>query len=102
LKKAAAANLESLRVVLVIRRFWPLVGGAEVLVSRLLNPEEHESQPEPPKEQHLDPNVREAPRSLERALGVKVEIQDRKGKGKIILKYGSLEDFDRILESLGK
>ena len=46
----------------------------------------------------MDPNVREAQRSLERSLGVKVDIQDRHGKGKIILKYGSLEDFDRILE----
>ncbi len=73
----------------------------EELVARLLNPEERETRPEPQKEQ-LDPNVREAARSLERALGVKVEIQDRKGKGKIILKYGSLEDFDRILEALGK
>jgi ParB family chromosome partitioning protein len=49
----------------------------------------------------LDPNVREAQRSLEGALGVKVEIVDRKGRGKIILKYGSLEDFDRIVEALG-
>jgi ParB family chromosome partitioning protein len=48
----------------------------------------------------VDPNVREAQRSLEGALGVKVEILDRKGKGKIILKYGSLEDFDRIVEAL--
>jgi ParB family chromosome partitioning protein len=44
--------------------------------------------------------VRDAQRSLESSLGVKVEIQDRKGKGKIILKYGSLEDFDRIVEAL--
>ena len=36
------------------------------------------------------------------ALGVKVEIQDRRGKGKIVLKYGSLEDFDRIVEALGQ
>jgi hypothetical protein len=32
---------------------------------------------------------------------VKVEIKDRKGRGKIILKYSSLEDFDRIVEALG-
>jgi ParB family chromosome partitioning protein len=44
--------------------------------------------------------VRDAQRSLESSLGVKVEIQDRKGKGKIILKYGSLGDFDRIVEAL--
>jgi ParB family transcriptional regulator, chromosome partitioning protein len=72
----------------------------EELVARLLNP----VTPEPKQEkaaQPLDPNVREAQRTLERSLGVKVEIKDRQGKGKIILKYGSLEDFDRILEALG-
>lgn len=72
----------------------------EELVSRLLNPQRGEQKPEKPA-RVLDPNVREAQRSLEGALGVKVEIQDRKGKGKIILKYGSLEDFDRIVEALG-
>jgi ParB family chromosome partitioning protein len=72
----------------------------EDLVARLLNPES--AIPIAPKAvPPLDPNVREAQRSLERSLGVKVEIQDRKGKGKIILKYGSLEDFDRIIEALG-
>lgn len=72
----------------------------EELVSRLLNPEITAAKPEKATVP-VDPNVREAQRSLERALGVKVEIQDRKGKGKIVLKYGSLEDFDRILEALG-
>lgn len=71
----------------------------EELAARLLQPESEE----PPKQKTvvLDPNVREAQRTLERSLGVKVEIQDRKGKGKIILRYGSLDDFDRILEALG-
>jgi ParB family chromosome partitioning protein len=72
----------------------------EELAAKLLKPE-----PEDQKQQKtvapLDPNVREAQRTLERSLGVKVEIQDRKGKGKIILRYGSLDDFDRILEALG-
>src|SRR5271165_6825490 len=48
----------------------------------------------------VDPNVREAERELERALGVRVKITDRKGKGKILLEYSSLEDFDRILSAL--
>jgi ParB family chromosome partitioning protein len=52
-------------------------------------------------ERAVDPNVREAERQLERSLGVKVHIDDRKGKGKIVLEYASLEDFDRILEVLG-
>jgi ParB family chromosome partitioning protein len=71
----------------------------EELVARLLNPQAAEKNNEKPA-RLLDPNVREAQRSMESALGVKVEIQDRKGKGKIILKYGSLDDFDRIVEAL--
>src|SRR5882757_7950675 len=71
----------------------------EELVGRLLNPQVAE--PKPDKAAPIiDPNVRDAQRSLESSLGVKVEIHDRKGKGKIILKYGSLEDFDRIVEAL--
>ncbi len=73
---------------------------AEELVARILNPDNAgKSKPEPKPQ---DPNVREAAHMLEQALGVKVEIRDRKGKGKIILKYGSLDDFDRIVEALGK
>jgi ParB family chromosome partitioning protein len=71
----------------------------EELVGKLLNPLVAEHKQEKPPRQ-IDPNVRDAQRSLESSLGVKVEIQDRKGKGKIILKYGSLEDFDRIVEAL--
>jgi ParB family transcriptional regulator, chromosome partitioning protein len=71
----------------------------EELVARLLNPQAAEQKQEKPTVP-IDPNVREAQRSLESSLGVKVEILDRKGKGKIILKYGSLEDFDRIVEAL--
>jgi len=71
----------------------------EELVGKLLDPQSAEQKQEKPPRQ-IDPNVRDAQRSLESSLGVKVEIQDRKGKGKIILKYGSLEDFDRIVEAL--
>jgi ParB family chromosome partitioning protein len=71
----------------------------EELIARLLNPQSGLAKQEKPI-QNIDPNVREAQRSLESSLGVKVEIQDRKGKGKIILKYGSLEDFDRIVDAL--
>jgi len=71
----------------------------EELVGKLLNPQAAEQKQEKLPQQ-IDPNVRDAQRSLESSLGVKVEIHDRKGKGKIILKYGSLEDFDRIVEAL--
>lgn len=71
----------------------------EDLVAGLMNPEAGGQKPQKAAKAQ-DPNVREAQHALERALGVKVEIQDRKGKGKIVLRYGSLEDFDRIVEAL--
>ncbi len=49
-----------------------------------------------------DPNVRAAEQELERLLGTRVEIKDRKGKGKIVIEYSSLEEFDRILEAMGR
>ena len=68
----------------------------EGAVYNLMHPE-----PAAPKpERVLDPNVREAEQLLQRSLGMRVQIQDRHGKGKIILEYKSLEDFDRVLEAL--
>jgi ParB family chromosome partitioning protein len=54
----------------------------------------------PKAERVLDPNVREAEQQLQRSLGLRVQIQDKHGKGKIVLEYKSLEDFDRVLEML--
>jgi len=48
----------------------------------------------------LDPNVRAAQMELERILGVRVKIRDRKGKGKIVIEYNSLEDYERVVEML--
>jgi ParB family chromosome partitioning protein len=48
----------------------------------------------------VDPNVKAAQRSLEMALGMRVRIRDRKGKGKIVIEYGTLEDFDRVVRML--
>jgi ParB family chromosome partitioning protein len=53
-----------------------------------------------PQARWVDPNVRAAQMELERVLGVRVRIKDRKGKGKIVLEYANLEDFDRVLEML--
>jgi ParB family chromosome partitioning protein len=39
---------------------------------------------------------------IQRALGCKVTVKDKFGKGKIVLEYASLEDFDRIVDVLGK
>jgi len=68
----------------------------EELVARAEHPPERKK-----RTRAVDPNVRQAERSLETALGCKVEIHDRKGKGRIVIEYGSLEDFDRVLGALG-
>src|SRR5882724_4456875 len=70
----------------------------EELVYNLLHPVEKAKKQEKPQ----DPNVREAARLMQQSLGVRVEIDDNKGKGKIVLKYASLEDFDRIVDMLSK
>jgi ParB family chromosome partitioning protein len=49
-----------------------------------------------------DPNVREAQDRLQRRLGLRVRIEDRKGKGRVIIEYSGVEDFDAILSALGK
>ncbi|HVP55557.1 MAG TPA: ParB/RepB/Spo0J family partition protein [Candidatus Eisenbacteria bacterium] len=71
----------------------------EDAVANMIHPVEHDLEKQL-KELMVDPNVKEAERTLERALGVKVTIKDRKGKGRILLEYASLEDFDRILDVL--
>jgi ParB family chromosome partitioning protein len=48
----------------------------------------------------LDPNVKAAQRSLEEVLGMRVRISDRKGRGRIVIEYGTLEDFDRVVGML--
>jgi ParB family chromosome partitioning protein len=37
---------------------------------------------------------------LQRALGLKVTIDDRNGRGKVIIEYARLEDFDALMEKL--
>ena len=37
---------------------------------------------------------------LQRALGLKVHIEDHDGRGKVIIEYAKLEDFDTLLEQL--
>ena len=45
----------------------------------------------------LDPNVREARDQMQRALGLKVAIEDHGGKGKVIIEYTNLEAFDSLM-----
>jgi ParB family chromosome partitioning protein len=48
----------------------------------------------------VDPNVRAAQMELERLLGVRVKIRDRKGKGKIVIEYHTVNDYERVVGML--
>jgi ParB family chromosome partitioning protein len=48
----------------------------------------------------MDPNVRSAQGELERLLGVRVRIRDRKGKGKIVIEYHTVDDYERVVGML--
>jgi ParB family chromosome partitioning protein len=48
----------------------------------------------------VDPNVKAAQRDLERVLGMRVRIRDRNNKGRIVIEYSTLEDFDRVVGAL--
>lgn len=71
----------------------------ESYVQGLLNPEKKAAGEEKGQEP-LDPNVREARDLLQRALGLKVSIEDKNGKGRVIIEYSRLEDFDGLLEAI--
>ncbi len=70
----------------------------ESLVQGLLHPEKAKKEPKP--ELPVDPNVREVEERLQRALGLKVRIEDQNGRGKVIIEYAELADFDTLLEQL--
>ena len=67
-------------------------------VDQLRNPQTFKAEPAPIKA--IDPNVRAAQMELERLLGTRVHITDFDGKGKIVIEYRNLEDFDRVLDLL--
>ena len=44
----------------------------------------------------MDPNVRAAQTDMERTLGMRVRIRDRNGKGKIVIEYATVDDYERV------
>jgi ParB family chromosome partitioning protein len=66
-------------------------------VSSLQDPEINKD-PTPAKP--VDANVKAAESELQRMLGMRVRISDRKGKGTILIRYQSIEDFEHLLDVL--
>jgi ParB family chromosome partitioning protein len=48
----------------------------------------------------VDANVKAAESELQRMLGMRVRISDHKGKGTILIRYQSVEDFEHLLDAL--
>ena len=71
----------------------------ENYVQGILNPEKAKNK-EVKEAPPIDPNVRDAQDRLQRALGLKVSIEDKHGRGRVIIEYARLEDFDTLLEQL--
>jgi ParB family chromosome partitioning protein len=73
----------------------------ETYIQGLINPESKKKE-EKKAIQAEDPNVREAQEQLQRKLGLRVRIEDRRGKGRVIIEYANVEDFDAIVAALGE
>ena len=71
----------------------------ETYVQGLIDPS-RKAKKAPKEQQPSDPNVRDAQERLQRALGLKVAIEDHKGRGRVIIEYARLEDFDTLMERL--
>jgi ParB family chromosome partitioning protein len=68
----------------------------EITIQKYERPQEKQ----PGTARWVDPNVRAAQNDLMRILGVKVKIRDRKGKGKIVIEYSTVDDYERVVEML--
>ncbi len=81
-----------------ISTFSLSVRQTENYVQGLIDPSRKKKEPKP--EPVVDPNVRDAQERLQRALGLKVTIEDHNGRGKVVIEYARLEDFDALMEQL--
>jgi len=72
---------------------------AEAYIQGITHPE-RAAKKDAKEETPIDPNVRAVQERLQRALGLKVHIEDHNGRGKVIIEYARLEDFDGLLETL--
>jgi ParB family chromosome partitioning protein len=71
----------------------------ETFVRGIIDPQSR--LPAKPKEARVvDPNVRELENRLREALGMRVEIEDIRGRGRLTIEYGDLNGFEMLMERL--
>jgi ParB family chromosome partitioning protein len=90
-EQMSAAAARALQQSMSVRRL-------EEFVQDLLRPAEAAEK----KEKPVDPNVRAAEERLRNALGMRVTIADRKGKGRVVIEYSDLNDFDTLMQALAR
>ena len=73
----------------------------ETYVLGILDPGDKKRRSEEKAKQALDPNVKEAQDKLQRQLGLKVRIEDKRGRGRVVIEYADLGDFDALMNALG-
>jgi ParB family chromosome partitioning protein len=79
------------------------VRALEEVIRRERTRSEEESGVSPEKERPRLAHLRDIESQFEHALKTKVTVRDgkRKGSGRIVIEYYSLDDFDRIAAALG-
>lgn len=75
------------------------VRATENYIKGLLDPERKLGKVQAAAEE-TDPNVKAAQQRIQRAVGLRTSIEDKDGKGRVIIEYASLQDFDTLLEVL--
>jgi ParB family chromosome partitioning protein len=75
---------------------------AEAMVQDLLAGGLGKKEKSAPKARVQDPNVRAAEQRLREKLGLRVAIEDKRGKGRVVIEYSGVEEFDHILSALGE
>ncbi len=57
----------------------------------------------PAREERVTPHIRDMQQRFEEAIKTKVTIREgrKKGTGRVVIEYYSLDDFDRIASTLG-
>ncbi len=101
----ALLSLESpeqmIRAAQKVRALSMSVRQAESFVKGILHPElKGNTTADAEAYARKDPNVREMEATLRNALGLKVTIEDRNGRGRVVIEYADLEGFDMLTERL--
>jgi ParB family chromosome partitioning protein len=75
---------------------------AETFVKGIIDPERRHSEKDGfgKAVEQKDANVRQMEDTLRESLGLKVQIEDKNGRGRVVIEYADLEGFDGLVERL--